>query len=245
MAENKAGNYIKYALGEIVLVVIGILIALQINTWNEAINTHELQKKHLALIGEEMSNNLKFVQKEQRTLVKIIKSQRILISLIDDKAALKNTSETELSHLFKDVLANEIEVEYENAALEELLSAGLLKDVENDSIRSILASWERKMLVLRSQEKSFREYWRLANEFFEAYGNYRTLFTLTGYTKYVKIDKFERLPSNKHVLSIKNYENPTLIYLSTMIHLNGGIYPKYEKDIRELIRLINQELQKT
>ena len=35
MEQNKTGKYFKYAIGEIVLVVIGILIALQINTWNE------------------------------------------------------------------------------------------------------------------------------------------------------------------------------------------------------------------
>ena len=35
MSENKTGKYFKYAIGEIVLVVIGILIALQINTWNQ------------------------------------------------------------------------------------------------------------------------------------------------------------------------------------------------------------------
>jgi len=33
--ENKTTNYLKYAIGEIVLVVIGILIALSINNWNE------------------------------------------------------------------------------------------------------------------------------------------------------------------------------------------------------------------
>lgn len=33
--ENKTGKYFKYAIGEFVLVVIGILIALQINNWNE------------------------------------------------------------------------------------------------------------------------------------------------------------------------------------------------------------------
>ena len=33
--ENKTSKYFKYAIGEIVLVVIGILIALQINNWNE------------------------------------------------------------------------------------------------------------------------------------------------------------------------------------------------------------------
>ena len=35
LMENKTSKYFKYAIGEIVLVVIGILIALQINNWNE------------------------------------------------------------------------------------------------------------------------------------------------------------------------------------------------------------------
>ena len=38
--ENKTGEYLKYAIGEIVLVVIGILIALSINNWNENKKTH-------------------------------------------------------------------------------------------------------------------------------------------------------------------------------------------------------------
>ena len=35
MEKNKTGKYFKYAIGEIILVVVGILIALQINNWNE------------------------------------------------------------------------------------------------------------------------------------------------------------------------------------------------------------------
>ncbi len=35
MEKNKTGKYLKYTIGEIVLVVIGILIALGINNWNE------------------------------------------------------------------------------------------------------------------------------------------------------------------------------------------------------------------
>ena len=35
LTENKFGKYVLYAIGEIVLVVIGILIALQVNNWNE------------------------------------------------------------------------------------------------------------------------------------------------------------------------------------------------------------------
>ena len=35
MEKNKTGKYLKYAIGEILLVVIGILLALQINNWNQ------------------------------------------------------------------------------------------------------------------------------------------------------------------------------------------------------------------
>ena len=35
MEQNKTGKYLKYAIGEILLVMIGILLALQVNNWNE------------------------------------------------------------------------------------------------------------------------------------------------------------------------------------------------------------------
>jgi len=49
LMENKTGKYLKYALGEIVLVVIGILIALQINNWNQ--NRINTEKQEGYLIG--------------------------------------------------------------------------------------------------------------------------------------------------------------------------------------------------
>jgi hypothetical protein len=46
-AENKPVKYLRYAIGEIVLVVIGILIALQINNMNEAHKTKNFEHKIL------------------------------------------------------------------------------------------------------------------------------------------------------------------------------------------------------
>ena len=45
--ENKAAKYARYAIGEIVLVVIGILIALSINNWNENRKEKKLAKTYL------------------------------------------------------------------------------------------------------------------------------------------------------------------------------------------------------
>jgi uncharacterized protein YlxW (UPF0749 family) len=49
MNENKTAKYLKYAIGEIVLVVVGILIALQINNWNEE---RKLNLQRLELIED-------------------------------------------------------------------------------------------------------------------------------------------------------------------------------------------------
>ncbi|WP_299121722.1 DUF6090 family protein [uncultured Winogradskyella sp.] len=54
MSENKTGKYFKYAIGEIILVVIGILIALQINNWNEKRKTNIQLKSALKSVYNDM-----------------------------------------------------------------------------------------------------------------------------------------------------------------------------------------------
>ena len=55
LMENKTGKYFKYAIGEILLVVIGILIALQINNWND----QRISKKEVITQLKILSNELK------------------------------------------------------------------------------------------------------------------------------------------------------------------------------------------
>ena len=47
LSEGKTGKYMKYAIGEIVLVVIGILIALQIKNWNENRKYRNQEKQYI------------------------------------------------------------------------------------------------------------------------------------------------------------------------------------------------------
>jgi hypothetical protein len=50
-SENKISRYFLYALGEIILVIIGILMALQINTWNES---RKLANREAFVLGKLM-----------------------------------------------------------------------------------------------------------------------------------------------------------------------------------------------
>ena len=79
MEKNKIGKYLKYAVGEIILVVIGILIALQINNWNE-------NRKSKIMANELYTNLLTSLEQDsievQRTidlLTKSLETQRKLI----------------------------------------------------------------------------------------------------------------------------------------------------------------------
>ena len=58
LSESKTGKYLKYAFGEIILVVIGILIALQINNWNEAQKMNQWEHRFLKDLKSELKTNL-------------------------------------------------------------------------------------------------------------------------------------------------------------------------------------------
>lgn len=72
MEKNKTGKYLKYAIGEIVLVVIGILIALQINNWNTIRNEENELNEYLLTIAVNIKSDLPIIQnlKDQRDSVK-------------------------------------------------------------------------------------------------------------------------------------------------------------------------------
>lgn len=82
LSENKFSKYLLYAIGEIVLVVIGILIALQINNWNERQKQVILEKEilrevRIGLLGDKTSIQVSINDHEN-----FIKSQDIIVDWI-------------------------------------------------------------------------------------------------------------------------------------------------------------------
>ncbi len=58
----KAGNYLKYAIGEILLVVIGILIAVSINNWNQNRLTNNLEVQYYKRLIEDFKDGKEIIQ---------------------------------------------------------------------------------------------------------------------------------------------------------------------------------------
>ena len=82
MEKNKTGKYLKYAIGEIILVVIGILIALSINNWNENRNEIIRLNRVLDIVKADfvkdtlnMRNKIKFYEEKSSQILDVLKNR--------------------------------------------------------------------------------------------------------------------------------------------------------------------------
>ena len=79
ITNNKVTKYFLYAIGEIILVVIGILIALQINNWNENKKNRELESEILAQIRDNLEQDQARLQEIRNSYIIAVRSSENLI----------------------------------------------------------------------------------------------------------------------------------------------------------------------
>ncbi|MBT8315876.1 MAG: hypothetical protein KJP26_15570 [Maribacter sp.] len=91
LTENKFSKYLLYAIGEIVLVVIGILIALQINNWNEWRKDREKEKIILSDLADNIKINIQSLQNDIALLQKWNHSSEIVIHVLETKLDYSDT----------------------------------------------------------------------------------------------------------------------------------------------------------
>lgn len=233
-------KYLVYAIGEIFLVMIGILLALQVNNWNENRKTYEKQKGYLLLIKNEMVNNLEELLKEKQNLMLTIHGQRKIIDLMYKDT--NDITEQEFSALFPQSFSQDIEFQYENGALTELKSSGSLKDIADDSIRVMLASWESKIQSVKMQEKSLYEYWVKCNNYLEVHGDFGTILLGSKASTEGNSDNVLNRPGNKSILQSREFGNKLLLYELVGQVLANDKYATLERDLRKLIKMIDREL---
>lgn len=83
--EGKTSKYFKYALGEIILVVIGILIALQINNWNQNRIESHIEKQLLKELLENLEVNEKKISISILEEYKSIESVKKILAVLENR----------------------------------------------------------------------------------------------------------------------------------------------------------------
>jgi hypothetical protein len=151
-AENKVAKYLRYAIGEIFLVVIGILIALQINNWNENRKERLIEIKYLS--------NLKHDLQSDSTDLVYYKNIRLgQVSAVQE--LIKYAESNDVNDIYKlDSLYTTIALWWEfvpnNNTFEELISSGNLQLIRNDSIKNLLLDLNKENAELISTRDHIR-----------------------------------------------------------------------------------------
>ncbi len=146
--DNRPLKYLRYAIGEILLVVIGILLALQINTWNQ---------ERLAGIEEKnIMENLhrEFVQ-NRSILINCIEKNKLTqeygftvmnnIGLPKDRLLIQNMDSI-VFNLFEHMMYFPSE-----HSLKGLIQSGKLQLISNNKLKELLHNWSRTFAIINEK----------------------------------------------------------------------------------------------
>ncbi|MCA6075034.1 DUF6090 family protein [Fulvivirga sedimenti] len=135
LTEGKTGSYLKYAFGEIILVVIGILIALQINLWNEDRKLKIQETKTLQNFVLSLSQDSAYHAQSTVNYEKAINSINYLIDYMEKDLPYKDTLKFHFSNMTSDW-----GLRYDFSTYESLMSNDI-NLISNESLRSDIISY--------------------------------------------------------------------------------------------------------
>jgi hypothetical protein len=131
LLENKTGKYFKYAIGEIVLVVIGILIALSINNWNEERKERKLESKFIELLEQDLSADSENLAELVKTSDASVLSKNLILDYQDGKILKPDSLST---HFLRAVFHGIPSFVPNKGAIEDIQNAGGLSLIKNKAV---------------------------------------------------------------------------------------------------------------
>jgi hypothetical protein len=155
--QNKTGKYFKYAIGEILLVVIGILIALQINNWNDLRKNKKYEKEILYLINQNLKNDSIALSTE---LLKSSESNEITDRLLE-QVSLGNYSDS-LNNWLGKIISFE-RFKSQSSAFEVLKSKGIDIISDTELQLELISYYDESIhnvyVAHKDVEESFKKDW--------------------------------------------------------------------------------------
>jgi len=154
--DNKPLKYFRYAIGEIVLVVVGILIALSINNWNEERKSSKLEIKILKELNNDLKTNLAEVDETFNTTNNRQLSTVLIFDYFKNKYPVDDSLKQAFEIINMDGLFN-----VANTAYKFIENQGV-NTLSNDSIRiRITEMYERLLKNIQTREANN---WEIVNE---------------------------------------------------------------------------------
>ena len=139
MEKNKTGKYLKYAIGEIVLVVIGILIALSINNWNQ----NRINSLSESLLLKEINTEFKFNKEElERTVRAYVRVRNQCNYLRESFPIVQNEIDKDSLSRALDRIRNLSSADLSMGSISTLNNTSSFEIISNTELRSLLIQWD-------------------------------------------------------------------------------------------------------
>jgi len=233
LSENKLSKYLLYAIGEIVLVVIGILIALSINNWNEQKKNNKIEFETLQSLKEDLiSSRNQLIEKTKDTKERVVFDSLVLLHINERQLGIDMDS---LNFLVTENLSPPT-FDPEEGILNEIISTGKLTIIQSQEIRSFVSSWNMNMKEIKELEQALlNQYTHQKEPFFYNHFSYRNSSN--------NISKTNLTWSLNEILNDIKFEN--IMVKSLAIHRTLlGRQLRFKDRIDRIIQLIEKEIKK-
>ncbi|NKI30948.1 DUF6090 family protein [Croceivirga thetidis] len=151
LSENKFSKYLLYAIGEIILVVIGILIALQINNWNENRIAQQKEQELLLQLHSEFKSNLEQLEQKISLRNSMINASFKLLEYVDHPE--KRNNDSILKHLGYTVLSPTFD-----PIVNDINSSGRIGLIQSAELKEKLSLWTSEIIQVTEEEQVWLHY---------------------------------------------------------------------------------------
>ncbi|TVZ60163.1 hypothetical protein NA63_2713 [Flavobacteriaceae bacterium MAR_2010_105] len=227
ITENKFSKYLLYAIGEIVLVVIGILIALSLNNWNEKQNLKAEEIKLLKEMKVALLSDKADIISNIEEHSSAAKSCAILLTAISNKLPYNDSLDFHFANALNTTKFSQISSPYETLKIK---GPDL---IENDSLRLFLNDYYDNSIRYQFaiQNSSQRAFDAAKERQFE-------LFTSLRFWDKMKPVSYEELLENKYYIS-------WLTYTVGERNWETSTFRKLNEKIDRLLHLLDIEIKKS
>ena len=217
IALGKFKSYLVYALGEIVLIVIGISIAWKINELNDTRKYNIVEKKIYTNLNEELHTNL-------RLLDGLIDEYPQKITYLENTLNYVGRDPSEITEGAKDTIVNlfDKDVNLLDNSINSIVSTTKFEFIESNALKDLIILYPIKILRFREQNEKIKDI--VANRIKPVLENYISLADKLpdGNLKYEQIKKCGNKSDYIALLANKDYQNGIVDrILQTQIQLNN------------------------
>jgi len=136
--DNKPLKYARYALGEIILVVIGILIALSINNWNEGKKVEKVEQVILKDLKTEMESNIEALDNLTNRHRKLLADAKIIKNIQSNLDRRKSYTPDSIVGMIANLQGHYFYAK--KGILNSILSSGQINSIKNRKLKNLLGS---------------------------------------------------------------------------------------------------------